>query len=177
MIMKQKVQISQDTLYQFLKDRNLIVSLIGKKTGIGNGLLVGCFHHNLNRLGKPLSFSVANIERINTAIWQIAEELRGCLLTFGSEQTFTNQRGTTYDPALVDGFKRIGEYLKLRGLTERILGWNKAKCEGTLNVKSSPMYGRISQSDSDRINAELLAVAGVLSSYEVVADGRSDSDC
>ena len=175
--MEQKVQISQDTLYQFLQDRNLIVSVIGKKTGIGNGLLMGCFHHNLNRHGKPLSFSAANIVRINTAIWQIAEELRGCLLTFGSDQTFTNQRGTTYDPALVAGFRKIGEYLKLRGLTERILGWNKAKCEGTLNVKSSPMYGRISQADADRINAELLSVAGVLSSYEVVADGDSGSSC
>lgn len=55
-------------------------------------------------------------------------------------------------------------------MTERLLGWNRAKCDFTLSAPNSKIYGYITREDADRLNAELLAVAGVLSSYEVVAD-------
>ncbi|MBR3398572.1 MAG: hypothetical protein IKH08_02205, partial [Prevotella sp.] len=98
-------------------------------------------------------------------------ELRGCLLTFGSDQTYTNLHGTTYDPALVDQIKNgMNKYFKLRGLLNRLLGWNVTKCRTTLSIIKSPVYGNITREDADHINAELLSVAGVLSSYEVVVD-------
>ncbi|MDK7740654.1 hypothetical protein QP561_10480, partial [Veillonella nakazawae] len=40
----------------------------------------------------------------------------------------------------------------------------------TLSAPSSKIYGNITRGDADRLNAELLSVAGVLSSHEVVAD-------
>ena len=38
------------------------------------------------------------------------------------------------------------------------------------------MYGRVTQADVNLINTELLAVAGVLSSYQVVADKAPEND-
>lgn len=55
-------------------------------------------------------------------------------------------------------------------MEERVLGWNTGKYNQTLFVPKSKVYCNISKGDVDRLNAELLAVAGVLSSYEVVAD-------
>lgn len=166
-----KIKVSQDTLYQYLTEHNLTISVFARKMGVSDGIVHGCFHHDLNRHGQPLKFSAANIERLNVALTEVADELRKCILIFGGPETFTNQRGTTYDPGLATSIRNgASRYFKIIGLTERLLGWNKAKSNTTLSVKSSPMYGRITKADADRINAELLSVAGVLSSYEVVAD-------
>ena len=172
----EKVQISQDALYQFLTEHNMTIGLLAVKMGVSEGIVYGCFRHSLNRLGQPLKFSRANVEKLNQAISTIADELRQSVLTFGSDQKFTNQRGTTYDPALAEPIRHgISRYFNLKRMTERVLGWNKAKCEGTVCTKSSPMYGRVSQEDADRLNAELLSVAGVLSSYEVVTESDKDA--
>ena len=169
-----KIKVTQDTLYQYLTEHTMTISLLAVKMQVSEGILYGCFRHSPNRYGQPLKFSATNLKKLNAAIGEIADELRGSLLTFGSPQAFTNQRGATYDPALVEPIKNgITRYFKLKGLTERVLGWNKAKCEGTISTKSSPMYGRISKADMDRLNAELLSVAAVLGSYEIVPEEES----
>ena len=167
----EKIKVSQDFLYQYLQEHNFTLSVIGKRMEVSNGILMGCFHHDLNRLGKPLSFSVKNIQRMNVALEQIANELRQCIITLENKDHHENSRGKTYYEGCVADFKRINEYFKLNGLTERILGWNNTKCRTTLFIENSPVYGNITEEDVNRINAELLAVAGVLSSYEVVPDG------
>lgn len=172
-----KIKVSQDWLYKFLKEHHFVMAVLSRRMGVSDAIVRGCFHHNKNRLGKPMSFSAKNIVLLNAALQQIAGELSQCLLTFGSDQTFTNQRGTTYDPACVAGMKRINEYFKLNGLTQDVLGWNVVKCRTTLFIEKSPVYGNITKEDADRVNAELLSVAGVLSSYEVVTDeGSSPND-
>lgn len=164
-----KIQVSQDFLYDYLKEHGFIITILSTYMGISESIVRGCFHHDLNRLGRPMSFSAANIAKLNEALTAIADDLRRCVLTFGSDQTFTNQRGVAYDPALVEQIKNgMGKFFKMKGMTERVLRWNKTKCDTTLAVRKSPMYGKVSREDADRLNAELLSVAGVLSSYEVV---------
>lgn len=168
--MNKKVQISQDVLYQYLTEHGIKLVRIAELIGISEASVNSCFKHHKDAHGNPRSFTRYNIRKLNGAIEQIATELRGYMLTFGSERTFTNQRGKTYDPALIEPMKKIGNMLNLTALVERVLGWNKNKKENTLVSPSSKNYGNITREDADRINAELLAVAGVLSSYEVVAD-------
>lgn len=169
-IMAQKVKVSSDTLYQYLKEHNFIISLLGKRMGVSNGIVCNSFQHVLNRLGKPMNFSAANLERLNMVLPQIADELRAATITFGSDQTFANSWGRIYDPGTLQAFHHIGQYFKMEGFVERVLGWNKVKRYNVLSVKSSRVYGNIAQDDVNRINMELLSVAGVLSSYEVVPD-------
>jgi len=164
-----KIQVSQDFLYDYLKEHSFIITVLSTYMGISESIVRGCFHHDLNRLGRPMSFSAANIAKLNEALNAIADNLRRCVLTFGSDQAFINQRGTAYDPGLVEQIKNgMGKFFKMKGMTERVLRWNKTKCYTTLAVRKSPMYGKVSREDADRLNAELLSVAGVLSSYEVV---------
>ena len=144
--------------------------MISKKMGVSETIVGGCFRHALNRHGKPLIFSQANIVRLNAAIQQIAVELRQSVITFGSDETFTNSRGKTYDPGTVPTIRRLGEFFNLTALTYRLLGWKNNRKNMVLGSKSSPVHGNVTKEDVDRINAELLSVAGVLSSYEVVAD-------
>lgn len=166
-----KIKVTQDFLYQYLQEHNFTISSLGEIMGVSDSVVRACFLHIPNRHGNPQKFSASNIDRLNEALSVVSNELRRCLLTFGSNQMFTNQHGTTYDPALVGQIKNgINKYFKLRGLFERILGWNVTKCRTTLSIIKSPIYGNITREDADRINAELLSVAGVLSSYEVVAD-------
>lgn len=165
-----KTTISPDFLYKFLGEHNMTTVMISKKMGVSETIVGGCFRHALNRHGKPLIFSQANIERLNAAIQQIAVELRQSVITFGSDETFTNSRGKTYDPGTVPTIRRLGEFFNLTALTDRLLGWKNNRKNMVLGSKSSPVHGNVTKEDVDRINAELLSVAGVLSSYEVVAD-------
>lgn len=163
---------SQDELYKFLTAHNMTISMIVKKMGVSDAIVRCCFNHTLNRHGKPLSFSKANIVKLNDAIWQIASELEKGLIHFGSDQTYTNQQGTTYDPGTLPAINNLGDYFNMKALTERLLGWKKAKRDTVLAIKKSPVYGNVTKEDVDSINAELLAISGMLSRYEVVADGE-----
>lgn len=165
-----KIKVSQDALYQYLQEHNITKVIIARKMGVSESIVGGCFRHALNRHGKPLKFSAANIVRLNDAIHQIASELRECIIPFGSEQAFVNRNGKTYDPAALKTISRVGGYFVMNMLTERLLGWKKTRCGMVLSVKSSGIYGHVSQDDVNRLNAELLSVAGVLGSYEVVPD-------
>lgn len=166
----EKVKISQDTLYQYIIDHNIKLVRIAEMVGVSEANINSCFKHHKDAHGKPRSFTRYNIRKLNIALEQIAAELRGCMLTFGSDRTFTNMRGKTYDPALVEPIKRIGNLLNLTALVSRVLGWNQNKKENTLVSPSSKNYGNITREDADRINAELLSVAGYLSNVEVVPD-------
>lgn len=167
----EKIKVSSDTLYKYLLEHNFVISVLSDSMGVSYAIVSGCFRHSQNRYGNPIKFSSANIKKMNDAIMQIASEMRNSLVVFGTKQMFTNQHGTTYDPGLIEPIKQgVGKFFKLRGLTEKVLGWNVAKCGMTFSSPSSKIYGNISREDVNRINAELLAVAGVLSSYEVVAE-------
>lgn len=168
----EKIKVSQDFLYKYLQEHNITTVSIARMMGVSESIVGGSFRHALNRHGKPLKFSKANIKKLNTAIHQIANELRYDVITFGSDRTFTNQRGVTYDPGTMMAIDKIANYFNMKDFAKRVLGWNKGKRDMVLSVKSSPVYGNVSQADVDRINAELLSVAGVLSSYEVVGDGE-----
>ena len=167
----EKIKVSTDTLHKYLVEHDFTVSRLGDYMGIGNGVLMGCFRHNPDRLGRPRKFSLVNIKRMNDALVQIVDDMRKSLLVFGSDKVFTNQRGATYDPGLLEPINQgIGKFFKIRRMTERVLGWNLGKWANTLSAPSSKIYGNITRGDADRLNAELLSVAGVLSSHEVVAD-------
>lgn len=171
----EKVKVSQDVLYQFLKEHDITKVIIAKKMGVSESIVGGCFRHVLNRHGKPLSFSKANLVKLNDAIQQIADDLRNCVITFGSSEMFTNKRGTTYDPGTLETIHEIGNYFVLNQLTERLLGWSKTRCGMVVSIKSSPVYGNVTEDNVNRINAELLSVAGVLSSYEIVSEEKEDN--
>ena len=163
-----KVQVTSDTLYQYLLEHNFTISLLSKYMGVSNGIVCNSFQHVPNRLGKPMKFSAANLEKLNAVLPQIADDLRRATITFRSDQTFTTSWGKTYDPAAREAVLAVGNYFKITPLLLRILGWKKGKRDMILVSTKSPVYGQVSQEDVNRINAELLSVAGVLSSYEVV---------
>lgn len=166
-----KVEVLQDTLYQYMLTHGIILSRLAELIGKSPEVVSSCFKHHKDGRGKSRYFSHANIVAINKALPMIADELRARLLTFGSKQTYTNQRGATYDPALVGPIKEIGKYLNITALVKRLLGWSKGKKSAVLVQTSGKAYGCVSEADVVAINYELLALAGVLSSYEVVADG------
>ena len=166
-----KIKVTADTLYKFLVEHDFTISRLSGYMGVSNSSLMGSFCHDLDRLGRPRKFSAGHIKKLNDAIVRVAEDMRGRVLVFGSDKVFTNQRGATYDPGLLEPINQgIGKFFKIRRMTERVLGWNLGKWANTLSAPSSKIYGNITRGDADRLNAELLSVAGVLSSHEVVAD-------
>lgn len=172
----QKAKVTQDFLYEYLTGHSVNLNRLNELMGVSNGILMGCFRHNPNRLGKPMSFSQKNIVRLNAALDTLAAQIKQCIITFGSDQTRTNNRGTTYDPAAAAAIvERLSPYFKLTTFTNRVLGWNAKKKDTVLSNPSSKVYGNITSDDVARINAELLAIAGMLGGIEVVADEGSSS--
>lgn len=166
--MSRKTRVSTDKLYKFLNEHDFTAYVLSEYMGVSESIVRGCFRHNLNRHGKPLQFSEANLAKLNEALPRMAADLRGCVLTFGSERTFTNRCGAVYDPAVVDQIKSgISRFFNVRALTKRVLGWNAQKCGARLASEGNGTYGHMSREDCDRLNDELLSVAGVLENYEV----------
>lgn len=170
---QQKMKMSQDKLYEFLTAHDVKVIRIAELMGKTPAVIISNFRHHKNAHGNPRRFSVENIAQLNEAIAVIAKELRTCVLTFGTSKKYTNKHGRTYDPGLVEPMKRMGELLNLTSLTNRLLGWSKVKKETILSDASSKAYGNISETDVMAINAEVLAIAGVLEGVEVVPDDNA----
>ncbi|MDD6017078.1 MAG: hypothetical protein PUC18_12540 [Prevotellaceae bacterium] len=165
--MKQKIPISQDALYEYMKDHGVKIVRLAELSRLSKTTFNLCFKHVPHSNGTPRSFSANAVEAINQALPQIAAGLRSCILAFGSEQTFVNQLGMCYDPALVEPIKKVGYWMNLTVMTRKVLGWSYDKKEARLTSPSSYSYGNITKKDVNRINAELLSVAGMLDGVEV----------
>lgn len=170
-----KILITQDTLYKFLINHDVKLVRLAELSGMSETSIHVCFKHYPLPSGQPRLFTRQALELLNEALEVMAEDLRGCLLQFGTEQVFTNQRGNTYDPGLLEPMKRIGKYLNLTAVVNRVLGWNKRKKENILVTPSSKVYGCISREDAERINEELLLVSGAMMSYELVSESGDSS--
>ena len=170
-----KVRVTQDVVYQFITDHNVNISGIAREMLANPTLVAGCFRHNADRHGQPRHFTVTTLPRLNQAIESFASKMRQSMVMFGSDQTYTNNRGVTYDPATLQAIKNLSNYFNLTQFLIRVLGWNETKKNATLSAPSSKAYGCISQDDVNRINTELLAVSGVLSNYEIILDEGSSS--
>lgn len=171
----QKVTVTQDFLYKYLTEHNVNLSRLNELMGVSNGILMGCFRHNPDRHGNPLKFSTKNIEKMNVALGELAMQMRQSVVTFGSEQQYTNLRGATYDPGTVMQIRGLQRWFKLNPFCERVLGWNLGKKETILCTPSSKAYGTVSADHVAQINAEVLAVSGMLGGIEVVPDKGSSS--
>ena len=168
----EKLKVSQDVLYQYLLEHNVNISGLAREMDANVNFVGSCFKRTPDRHGKPRRFTPAVLPRLNAALPAFADKMRQSLLVFGSEQTYTNRLGTTYDPAVMSAVRNLSEFFNLTTLTWRVLGWNKDKKRAVMSTPSSGSYCHITQDDVNRLNAELLAVAGVLESYEVVIDDK-----
>lgn len=162
----EKVKVSQDFLYSYIQEHDINRSTIAALMGMDRSMINSCFKHHLDKYGKPRFFSANAIQKMNTALAQMADEMRGSVITFGSPQTYTN-RGGTFDPACMPAVKALSRFFNLTAMTARVLGWTETKKNTVLSAPSSKIYGHITQDDINRLNAELLAVAGTLSGIEV----------
>lgn len=170
---QQKIKMSQDALYKYLNDHDVKTIRIAELMGKTPAVVISNFRHHKNAHGNPRRFSVENIRQLNDALHVIAKELRGCLMTFGTDQKYTNNHGRTYDPGMIPAMNRVGEYLNLTKLTGRILHWSTEKKLNVFSAPSSKRYGNISEDDVLAVNAEVAAVAGVLECVEVQPDDNA----
>ena len=151
-VMKQ--QITQDELYSYLTEHGVKVTRLARLMGVSAGMVVGCFKHNIGKNGTPRNFTSRGLPKLNAALAQMAAELAQFQLTFGSDRTFTNQRGSTYDPALVPIIKNdVGCYFNLTAICENVLGWNKRRKNDVFCCPSSKVYGCISCDDVEAFTA------------------------
>lgn len=168
-----KMKISQDALYSFLLEHDVIISRLAELMGIGSSTIFSCFRHSKNRHGNPCYFSVENIEKLNNALCLISEELRKNIIMFGSDKLYTNKHGRTYDPGMIEPLSRLGRLVNITKMTGRLLGWKKSKKESIFCTPSSKNYGNISEADVMKINTEVMLVVGILERTEVIPDERA----
>lgn len=176
---EQKMTVTEDELYEYLRKQGVKLIRLSELTGINEAAVNSCFRHHKNNNGVPRHFNQEQVTKINEALPLLAAQLRQKKMKFDRERAKTNRFGTAYDKGLIEPMKRIGEYLNLTALTERVLGWSKAKKDGVLVAPTSKYYGHISEADVRAVNTELLSVAGVLAEYELelwTGDSSSSSD-
>ena len=178
MIMTQKEPITQDDFYKFLTDHDVIISRLAEMIGMKKPEpLMSCFKHHNDWHGRPRKLNADHIAALNEAMPRLAEELLNCRLKFDPERAETNAWGSTYDKGLVEPIKRIGNYLNITKMLERVAGWSASKKCAVLSRHEGSMAGCISKADAVAINQELITIAGVLEKYELVADDSSSSSC
>ena len=170
---KNITKISQDTLYKYIREHDVKISRIADAIGMDQGSVSACFLHLNNRHGHPKSFTVENIAKLNEGLRTFAIKLRGCMLQFGTEKMYTNKHNRTYDPGMIEPINKLGEYLNMAAVMERLLGWNKNKKLNVFSNKASKIYGNISQKDVDALNMEIISIASFFDSVEVVPDDNA----
>ena len=169
-----KIKVSQDVLRTYLEEHHFINAALAKKMGVSEGIVSACFNHKLNRHGKPLSFSRKNIELLNQALQQIAEDLSGCKLK-ASDEDSDSKRFINDDPAVMESLRRIGEYIRLKGLTDKVLGWKYKKCLNNISLNGPKPHVHISKEDAMRLSTAIMAMASTLAGWEVVSNDDSDT--
>ena len=166
-----KTKVSPDKLYKYMQEHDFTAYVLSDYMGVSESIVRGCFRHDLNRHGKPLQFSQENIQKMNDALPRLAADIHVCQIHFGQGNTITNRCGKVYDLSVAQQVKDgMGRFFNMRAMTKRLFGWNPQKCSARLASEAHITYSHVSREDCDRLNDELLAVAGVLSSYQVVAD-------
>jgi len=169
--MTQKEQVSQDDLYEFLKEHDVKISRLAEMIGMKKPEpLMSCFKHHNDWHGRPRKLNADHIAALNEALPRLSEELLNCRLKFDPERAETNTWGSTYDKGLVEPIKRIGNYLNITKMLERVAGWHNGKKCAVLSRPNGKMYGCVTKDDTVAINKELLSIAGVLERYELVED-------
>lgn len=163
----EKVKVTQDFLYAYLTEHNLNLVTLAKFMGVTHPMVYSCFRHNKDAKGNPRNFTDEGRQKLNDALPVLAKEIKDSILTFGSEQTFTNRRHRTYDRGQIPAFQRLSKYFGMKAMTGRVLGWTFAKMQAVLYIPSAKIYGYISAEDVAKMNVELLAVAGFLNGIEV----------
>lgn len=166
----EKLRVTQDMLYQYLTEHNVNISGLAREMDANVNFVGSCFKRTPDRHGKPRRFTPAVLPRLNAALPAFAQSMRDSLITFGSDQTYMNRNGNAYDPGALPALKHLSQFFNLTAFAQRVMGWNKNKKNAIMSAPSSTVYGNISRNDVNRINAELLAVSGVLGNYEVIAD-------
>lgn len=169
-MVKQKLKISQDSLYKYLKEHGVKISRVADEMGMSSGTVTDYFQHRINRKSEPISFTVENVDKLNESLRSLSEKLLSCILKFGTDKMYTNKHGRTYDPGMIEHINRLGEYLNMTAVFECVLGWSKSKKRNVFGAPSVKNYGNISQEDVDAINLEILSVASFFDSVEVVPD-------
>ena len=169
-----KIKVSQDELKGFLEAHDFIRVAIANKMGVSESMVGNCFSHSLNRHGKPMSFTRRNIELLNHALQQISEELSSCKLKCSNEEEQASRRFINDDPAIIDSLRKISEYIKLRGLTKKVLEWDKRKCENNIKLKEANPHVHIKKDEIERLNIEVMSIASTLAGWEVVVDEPKD---
>ena len=171
----EKIKVTQDELYQYLLEHDVKILRLSELMGTGDTMVTSCFKHSLDRLGVPRRFTAKSISLINQVLPQLASELRRSVLHYGSDQTYTNSHGHAYDPGQIEPIKDLGRYLNITGLTNRLLGWSQNKKSSVLCRPKAINYGNITKEDVTRINTEILSIAAVLDSYELVIDNDNQA--
>ena len=171
----EKKKVSQDFLYQFITERGINVSVLAEMVGLSTTMVNGCFRHNKDKNGNARNFPERTLPKLNAAIVKFAAELDCRKIKFGSDKTYTNNRGNTYDPETVDGIRNLMPHLKIQQFLHHTTGWSFPKICAVVYSPAAKAYGCISESDVNLINAAITEIVIVLDSIEVVTGDSSDS--
>lgn len=175
----QKEKWTQDELYDFLTSNDVTITRLSDLMGMTIGMVASNFKHHVTRHGKPRSFNYQQTVKLNEALQQLAKNMRQCMLRYAGTEQKKGNLGKIYYPALRQQMNDgVGQYFNLVSLTQRVLGWNRTKKRNVLesNKENSKASGCITAQEAELINKEILAVAGMLESHEIVCTAVNDGD-
>lgn len=168
-----KKTVTQDFLNEnIIKPYGLNVTTLAELMGMSATMVSGCLKHQKDATGKPRNFPQKSLPRLNAALEQLADQLSQVQIQFGSDQTYTNNRGRECDPATVEPIMALHKYFKLTKFLSTAVGWTENKKSIVLHTPSSKGYACVSAEDVKGINAAITQVAILLAGIEVVADGE-----
>ena len=95
--MKEK-KVTQDVLRTYINAHGIKMTRLAKLMGVSDDVVTSNFKHHKDIHGNPRSFNAQHLALLNEALPLLAEELRGCLLTFGTKEAKENKRHSGMTP-------------------------------------------------------------------------------
>lgn len=170
--MEEKIKISDDELYQFLKDHNIIYTRLAEMIGLSTPSMTSCFKHLLSN-GVPRHFTRKSLELINQSLPQMAYEVERGRVVFNTASKDREQKGKSFDKGCVEQIRALGRWFKVDAMCQRVLGWKAVKSRKVLFAPSSPIYGHVTPDDVRHLNEELMFVSFWLQKHEVSTDNNA----
>lgn len=158
---RREIKIPVTRLKNYLNEVGVTVTALAELSGINLRHLQKCLAGEVDqRNGAIRTMSDDNLVLLQDALHELSLKLKYLFIYYNTDLEVVKRTGRRYCPDCVDQIKQqLSPYFSVLPFMQYALGWNRSKVRNVIDIKSSFVFGNISQEDCDKINMALAEIA------------------
>lgn len=158
---RREIKIPVTRLKNYLNEVGVTVTALAELSGINLRHLQKCLAGEVDqRNGAIRTMSDDNLVLLQDALHELSLKLKYLFIYYNTDLEVVKRTGRRYCPDCVGQIKQqLSPYFSVLPFMQYALGWNRSKVRNVIDIKSSFVFGNISQEDCDKINMALAEIA------------------